>query len=79
MTATLLQKLEEKVANAIDTIELMRLQVESLEQENATLKAEQEKWRRDLKGLLQRFDQIEPPHHKELEEVEEAEEEYMTV
>ncbi len=59
MTSTLLQKLEEKVANAIETIEFLHLQLESLEQENAFLKAEQEKWHRDLKGLLQRFEHLE--------------------
>jgi cell division protein ZapB len=77
MTADLLQKLEEKIANALDTIELMRLQIDALEQENTTLKGEQDKWRRDLKALLSRFDAIESPKHAPANEV--AEEEFMTV
>ena len=58
MTSDLLLKLEQKVANAIEVIELLRMQVEELEQENSVLKSEHEKWRRDLTSLISRFDQI---------------------
>lgn len=66
MTIDLLQQLEQKVAHAVEVIELLRMQIEELEEEsitlkeeNVTLKAEQEKWRNDLVGLIKRFDQIE--------------------
>lgn len=77
MTTNLLQKLEEKIANALDTIELMRLQIDALEQENTKLKTEQDKWHRDLKALLSRFEQIESSSHASVNEVDE--EETMTV
>ncbi len=57
----LLLQLEQKVANAVEVIELLRLQIEELEEENINLKAEHEKWRRDLTALIKRFDQIETP------------------
>ncbi len=58
MSTDLLSQLEQKVEHALEVIELLRLQIDELEQENAALKAEQEKWRHDLAGLLARFDQI---------------------
>lgn len=58
MTPDLLQQLEQKVAHAVEIIELLRLQVEELEEQNINLKADQEKWRHDLMNLLKRFDQI---------------------
>lgn len=59
MTLDLLLQLEQKVAQAIEVIELLRLQVEELEEENHFLKTEQEKWRTDLASIIKRFDQIE--------------------
>lgn len=58
MTPDLLQQLEQKVAHAVEIIELLRLQVEELEEQNINLKADQEKWRHDLMSLLKRFDHI---------------------
>jgi cell division protein ZapB len=54
----LLFQFEQKVEHAIDLIELLRLQIEELEEENMTLRGEQEKWRDDLVNLIKRFDQI---------------------
>lgn len=61
MTGELLIKLERKVEHAVEVIELLRLQLEELEEENAALKAEQQKWRGDLVALIKRFDDIEIP------------------
>ena len=58
MTIELLNKLGKKVAHAVETIELLRLQIDELEEENAALKAEQEKWRNDLSKLLTRFEPL---------------------
>jgi len=61
MTSDLLLQLEQKVAHAVEVIELLRLQIEELEEENIALKAEHEKWRNDLAALIKRFDQIDIP------------------
>lgn len=58
MFRDLLFQLEQKVEHAVDLIELLRLQIEELEEENAALRSEQEQWRDDLVNLLKRFDQI---------------------
>lgn len=56
--ALLLQQLEKKVENALEVIELLRMEIDGLEEENVALKAEQEQWRDDLAGLLRKFDQV---------------------
>lgn len=65
MTTDLFLQLEQKVEYAVDTIELLRLQIEELEEENLVLKAEHEKWRSDLSNMIGRLDQVNP---KELTE-----------
>ncbi len=77
MTSDLLLKLEQKVSHAVEVIELLRLQVEELEKENTVLKAEHEKWRRDLSSLLKRFDLIDAPSTPVRSTT--SEEEFMTV
>ncbi|MGE3319065.1 MAG: cell division protein ZapB [Candidatus Berkiella sp.] len=77
MTTDLLQKLEQKVAHAVEVIELLRMQIEELEMENTTLKAEHEKWRKDLVSLISRFDQIEEKAPRAMNMTHE--EEFMTV
>lgn len=59
MAHELLAELEQKVAHAVEIIDLLRLQIEELEEENTSLKVEHEKWRRDLTALIQRFDKLE--------------------
>lgn len=58
MSADLFNKLEKKVQHAVEVIELLRLQIEELEEENLALKAEHEKWRSDLSSMIRRFDDI---------------------
>ena len=77
MTSDLLLKLEQKVAHAVEVIELLRLQVEELEQENTVLKAEHEKWRRDLTALIKRLDSVDPSPVKS--PAMKQEDEFMTV
>lgn len=86
MTSDLLLQLEQKVAHAVEVIELLRLHIEDLEHENAILKGEHEKWRRDLTALIKRFDQIDAPKSAPLQprqpakpQVTAQEEEFMTV
>lgn len=61
MSQDLLLQLEQKVAHAVEIIELLRLQIDELEEENINLKAQQEEWRNALSGLIKRFDKIEAP------------------
>ena len=78
MIGELLIKLEQKVEHAVEVIELLRLQLEELEEENAALKAEQQKWRGDLVSMIKRFDEIEvpPPVQHQQQRVEKIEEAY---
>lgn len=86
MTTDLLLQLEQKVSHAVEVIELLRLHIEDLEHENAILKGEHEKWRRDLTALIKRFDQIDAPKSAPVQsrpasksQVAVQEEEFMTV
>jgi cell division protein ZapB len=63
MSNRLLEQLEEKIDNAIEAIELSRLQIEELEEknlklqnENATLKSRQTQWEHSLTSLLGKLD-----------------------
>ena len=67
MSDELLQKLEGKVDNAVETIELLRLQIEELDDkyvklldENAELKKKQATWELNLTTMLEKLDTIEP-------------------
>lgn len=71
MITDLFLQLEQKVEFAVDTIELLKLQIEELEEENLALKAEHEKWRSDLTALIGRLDQVNPREELLVENVEE--------
>ncbi len=67
MSNELLQKLEDKIDNALETIELLRLQNEELEEkygkllnENNTLKNKHAAWEQNLSNMLEKLDAIEP-------------------
>jgi len=60
MTSDLLTQLSKKVEDAVAFIHFLRLQIESLEEENIALKAEREQWRHDLSSLIKRLDHIHP-------------------
>lgn len=66
MSTELLQKLEDKIDSAIDTIEILRLQNEELEEkysrlmsENTMLKEKQTTWEKNLSVMLEKLDAIE--------------------
>lgn len=72
MSSELLQRLEDKIDNAIETIELLRLQTEELEDkharllnENAALKNKQATWEQNLTTMLEKLDAIEPKDTKQ--------------
>ncbi|HSX20693.1 MAG TPA: cell division protein ZapB [Gammaproteobacteria bacterium] len=67
MSSELLQKLEDKIDNALETIELLRLQNEELEEkyskllnENSLLKNKHAAWEQNLTNMLEKLDAIEP-------------------
>mgnify|MGYP002712180695 CR=1 FL=1 len=66
MNDTILHQLEERVESMIETIELLRLQVEELESKNArlldeanTLKNKQNSWEKNLSQMIQKMDILE--------------------
>lgn len=63
MTANILQQLEQKIDYAVEVIQLLRLQIEELEETNIALKAEREKWHHDLMALIKRLEDMEPHEH----------------
>lgn len=87
MSNRLLEKLELKIDDVIETIEILRLQVEELEEKNATLvnenthlKSRQSQWEQGLTTLLNKLDDVSPDQgkpsmdraeHFETEELEE--------
>jgi cell division protein ZapB len=67
MATTLLEKLEEKIDISIETIELLRLQVEEaeekiikLEEKNHLLKNRQTEWEQNLAQMLQKLEIANP-------------------
>jgi len=71
MSNELLQRLEDKIDNAIETIELLRLQTEELEDKNArlmqdysSLKSKQAAWEQNLTNMLEKLDAIESKDYK---------------
>ncbi len=54
----LLTQLEAKVAKSIEVIDLLRMQIDELEDENRSIKAEQERWRKNLNSILNQFDRV---------------------
>lgn len=66
MSVELLQKLDDKIDNTIETIELLRLQNDELEgkynrllAENNSLKDKQAAWEQNLTTMLEKLDAIE--------------------
>lgn len=67
MSNELLQKLEDKIDNALETIELLRLQNDELEEkyarllnDNNALKNKHATWEQNLTNMLEKLDAIEP-------------------
>ena len=63
MSNHLLEKLEEKIDNVIETIEMLRMEIEDLElknktliEENTGLKGRQSQWEQGLSKLLNKLD-----------------------
>ena len=79
MSNEIIHKLEEKIDNAIETIELLRLQIDELEDKSSNLSAEcdnlkniKTEWEKSLSSILNKLDSVDGTtettvEHNELE------------
>ncbi|PCF94481.1 cell division protein ZapB [Vreelandella nigrificans] len=56
MSLELFNQLEQKVTDTVEAMEMMKLENEELQSENAQLKQEREEWERRLQSVLSKFD-----------------------
>ena len=84
MANDLLKKLEEKINSAIETIELSRMEVSDLKEQNEELENRYADWETRLSTLIEKFEQLEDGEAAEVEEevnaaMEDTEEEVEAV
>ena len=70
MANDLLKKLEDKINEAIETIELSRMEVSDLKEQNEELVKRYADWETRLSNLIEKFEQLEDSEDSELEEEE---------
>jgi cell division protein ZapB len=58
MSIELFNQLEQKVTSAVEALELMKMEVEELREENTRLKQEREAWGQRLTSLLGKFNEV---------------------
>ena len=68
MANDLLKKLEEKINEAIETIELSRMEVTDLKEQNEELENRYADWETRLSTLIEKFEQLEESEDIEVEE-----------
>ena len=68
MANDLLKKLEEKINSAIETIELSRMEVSDLKEQNEELENRYADWETRLSTLIEKFEQLEDSEDAEVEE-----------
>ena len=68
MANDLLKKLEEKINEAIETIELSRMEVTDLKEQNEELENRYADWETRLSTLIEKFEQLEDSEDAEIEE-----------
>ncbi|SFH96710.1 cell division protein ZapB [Modicisalibacter xianhensis] len=59
MSIELFNQLEQKVANAVESLEMLKMEADELREENTRLKQEHQEWERRLNGLLEKFRELE--------------------
>ena len=64
----LLKKLEKKINEAIETIELSRMEVTDLKEQNEELENRYADWEKRLSTLIEKFEQLEDSEDAEVEE-----------
>ena len=70
MPNDLLKELEEKINEAIETIELSRMEVTDLKEQNEELENRYADWETRLSTLIEKFEQLEDSEDSEVEEEE---------
>ena len=68
MANDLLKKLEEKINEAIETIELSRMEVTDLKEQNEELENRYADWETRLSTLIEKFEQLEDSEDVEVQE-----------
>ena len=68
MANDLLKKLEDKINEAIETIELSRMEVTDLKEQNEELENRYADWETRLSTLIEKFEQLEDSENAEVEE-----------
>ena len=68
MANNLLKKLEEKINEAIETIELSRMEVTDLKEQNEELENRYTDWETRLSNLIEKFEQLENFEDAEVED-----------
>ena len=69
MANDLLKKLEEKINEAIETIELSRMEVSDLKEQNEELENRYADWETRLSTLIEKFEQLEDEENTGAEEI----------
>ena len=72
MANDLLKKLEEKINEAIENIELSRMEVSDLKEQNEELENRYSDWETRLSTLIEKFEQLEDSENDDFEEVSAA-------
>ena len=67
MANDLLKKLEEKINEAIETIELSRMEVSDLKEQNEELENRYSDWETRLSSLIEKFEQLEDIENGDVE------------
>ncbi|WP_192035484.1 cell division protein ZapB [Halomonas sp. YLGW01] len=65
MSIELFNQLEQQVSNAVDAIEMLKMEAEELREENTRLKQEHDEWEQRLNGLLSKFQALETSNSSE--------------
>ncbi|RKR04484.1 cell division protein ZapB [Kushneria sinocarnis] len=58
MSTELFDQLEQRVHNALETIEMQRMELDELRQENEQLKQQQQQWEGRVNSILSRFREL---------------------
>jgi len=76
MSLELLNQLEAKVQTTLDSLEMLRMEMDELKKENMALKNEKQAWEARLSQLLNRFSELEASAEPDNEETEGEKTEY---
>ena len=75
MSLELLTQLEAKVATTLDSLEILRMEMDELKEENTLLKEEKQAWGTRLGQLLGKFSELESESKSDNEDENEANQE----